>query len=292
MEQIPRHRAWALLDMGVALKETGSQEQPVGYMHRDDYFLFGIVEEGECTLAVDFREHRCIAGHAIAVVPGQAHAFLRASALKGYVLFADGTDMPVCMRSMWERYGRHTRPVPLTRETMEELSVLRTLLSGHIRQAGGEWTKSIVRNLAAAMAAILAEAFSLAAGMPPKQDRFSNLFASFSSLLKGHLHVSRSPAHYASLLHVSPSYLNEAVRNVTGTSVSRYIQEEWVLEAKRRLAHTSDTVRQVASGMGMDDSAYFTRLFTRIAGESPSAFRRKHLGLSWENRDPSIGTAR
>lgn len=280
MEPIPRHRAWAFLDMGVALKEADAQTLPVGYMHRDDYYLFGIVEEGECTLAVDFKEYHCIAGHAIAVLPGQVHAFVHSSALRGYVLFLEGTCLHDPARRVLERYGRHTHPVPLAQRTLDELAALRNLLSERIRYAGGDWSKSIAKSIACTMASVAAEAFSSYSGMPVKHNRFEELFDAFSSLLKEHLHVSRSPSYYASLMHVSSSYLNEAVRNATGMSASRYIQEEWVMEAKRRLVHTSGTIRQIALGLGMEDSAYFTRLFTRIAGESPSGFRRKNLESS------------
>lgn len=92
------------------------------------------------------------------------------------------------------------------------------------------------------------------------------------------MHHSRQPSYYASKLHISTVYLNEAVRSVTGMSVSRYIRNEIALQAKRLLIHTNDSVKEIAAALGFDDYAYFSRLFTQAVGVSPTVFRQKNLG--------------
>ena len=72
-------------------------------------------------------------------------------------------------------------------------------------------------------------------------------------------------------------YLNEVVKSVTGVSVSRYIQNELILQAKRMLAYTSLTIREISNHLGIDDYTYFTRLFTKAVGVSPTCYRKKYL---------------
>lgn len=60
-------------------------------------------------------------------------------------------------------------------------------------------------------------------------------------------------------------------------NVSRYIRSETVLQAKRMLIHTDLTVKEIANGLGCDDAAYFSRLFTPTVGVSPSMFRQRDL---------------
>ena len=64
---------------------------------------------------------------------------------------------------------------------------------------------------------------------------------------------------------------------LTGVSVSRYIQNELILHSKRMLVYTSLTVREISIHLGIDDYAYFTRLFTKAVGISPTLYRKKYL---------------
>lgn len=61
-------------------------------------------------------------------------------------------------------------------------------------------------------------------------------------------------------------------------SVSRYIHNEIVLQAKRMLFHTNKTIQEIAIESGFSDYAYFTKLFTKVAGVTPTTFRKKNLG--------------
>lgn len=81
---------------------------------------------------------------------------------------------------------------------------------------------------------------------------------------------------YASALHLSLSYLNEAVKEATGFTVSYWIQHEILLEAKRLLYYSGGSVKEIAHELGYDDHAYFSRLFKRAVGKTPGAFRAQY----------------
>ena len=46
-------------------------------------------------------------------------------------------------------------------------------------------------------------------------------------------------------------------------------------EAKRDLAYTWNSVSEVAFGLGFNDTAYFSRFFSKRVGISPAAYRKK-----------------
>jgi AraC family transcriptional activator of pobA len=51
------------------------------------------------------------------------------------------------------------------------------------------------------------------------------------------------------------------------------INARLILEAKRELAHSPQSVKQIAHGMGFSDVGYFSRFFRKHAQCSPSEFR-------------------
>jgi AraC-like DNA-binding protein len=98
----------------------------------------------------------------------------------------------------------------------------------------------------------------------------------FKTLVADRLKTVKSPAQYASMLHISPAYLNEAVKAVTGFSAGYQIQYAVVYEAKRLLFYTDSSIREIAFELGYNDPAYFTRLFTKLSGLSPTLFRANY----------------
>ena len=64
-------------------------------------------------------------------------------------------------------------------------------------------------------------------------------------------------------------------RAATGYSPLAYIQALRIEEAKQLLERGSDTIDAVAREVGYEDMASFRRLFRRLAGITPGAYRRK-----------------
>jgi AraC family transcriptional activator of pobA len=101
------------------------------------------------------------------------------------------------------------------------------------------------------------------------------LVARLRERIETHLRSGLSVAQYAKALNVTPARLRAACMEVTGKTPMRVLEERLVLEAKRNLTYTNMTVAQIAYYLGFTDPAYFSRFFSKLAGESPAAFRRR-----------------
>ncbi len=74
--------------------------------------------------------------------------------------------------------------------------------------------------------------------------------------------------------YMSPSTLQRTFRTLVGTSVAQHIMARR-LEAGARYLEAGAAVADAARRCGFADSAYFTRLFRRWRGETPTAFRSR-----------------
>jgi AraC family transcriptional activator of pobA len=101
------------------------------------------------------------------------------------------------------------------------------------------------------------------------------LMARFGELVETRFRENHSVADFAKALHVSESRLRSVCLASTGQPPIQVIHARIVLEAKRQLHYTNNPVSEIAFALGFEDPAYFTRFFTRLAGSSPRAFRRK-----------------
>jgi len=75
-------------------------------------------------------------------------------------------------------------------------------------------------------------------------------------------------------LHVSPSYLSDMLRSLTGQSAQQHIHDKLIEKAKEKLSTTSLTVSEVAYALGFEHSQSFSKLFKTKTNLSPLEFRK------------------
>lgn len=90
----------------------------------------------------------------------------------------------------------------------------------------------------------------------------------------GHITI----AALAGFCHCSESYLSRIFKRRTGININVYINKVRIELAKNHLLLSSDTIAEIAAGVGFNDPNYFSRVFTSIIGISPSEFRRRFHG--------------
>ncbi len=95
----------------------------------------------------------------------------------------------------------------------------------------------------------------------------------FRALVDTKFRETRRIGDYAAAIGISPTHLNRVCRQVMGASALEVIERRIALEARRQLRFSDLSVKQIASDLGYDDPAYFTRFATRLLGMPPSAYR-------------------
>ncbi|WP_339844888.1 helix-turn-helix transcriptional regulator [uncultured Dokdonia sp.] len=80
----------------------------------------------------------------------------------------------------------------------------------------------------------------------------------------------------ATHLSVSKRYLSDTLKKETGKTSTEHIQLYLIDEAKNVLLDPHKTISQVAYDLGFEYPAYFSRLFKKKEGMSPSTYRQKH----------------
>jgi len=106
-----------------------------------------------------------------------------------------------------------------------------------------------------------------------KDDVESQLFKDFSILVEQNYKVIHSVTEYANRLGISPKSLTKHFQKIGSQTPSDFIKNRIILEAKRQLLYSSDSVKQIAFSLGFNDPAYFTRFFTKSTTKSPLLFK-------------------
>jgi AraC-like DNA-binding protein len=99
------------------------------------------------------------------------------------------------------------------------------------------------------------------------------LLRNFHAKINEHFRELHEVGDYASMLHISAGHLSEAVKMQSGKTAIKHIHERMILEAKRLLFHTSNSLKEIAYDLGFADASYFNRFFKRETGTTPAGFR-------------------
>lgn len=80
---------------------------------------------------------------------------------------------------------------------------------------------------------------------------------------------------YAEQLAVTVSHLSKCIKKSLGITAGELLRNRLVLEAKRLLIHTDQTVAEIATQLNFKDVSYFGRFFKREADQTPRQFRTR-----------------
>lgn len=81
----------------------------------------------------------------------------------------------------------------------------------------------------------------------------------------------------ASRVYLTPTYLAAVFKKETGATIGQYIMEQRMQRAKALLLDRSLRLYQVARQVGYQDANYFSRIFKKQEGVTPSAFRAREM---------------
>jgi AraC-like DNA-binding protein len=96
----------------------------------------------------------------------------------------------------------------------------------------------------------------------------------FSELVEKHYKETKQVEDYANMMGIASASLTKKLQKYGIESPSRIIKNRVITEAKRLLLYTDKSVKEIAFIIGYDDQHYFSRLFTKEAGISPSDYKK------------------
>ena len=95
----------------------------------------------------------------------------------------------------------------------------------------------------------------------------------FKDLIENQFLKQKSVGNYAEQLRVTEKRLNQATSKILDKSPKQMIDERIMLEAKRLLAHTRESVKEIGFALGFDEPTNFIKYFRKHHSSTPVEFR-------------------
>lgn len=98
-----------------------------------------------------------------------------------------------------------------------------------------------------------------------------------SNYVETHLDRPIRNEDLASIVRLNPSHFGRAFRNSFGEPPHEHVIRRRVERAQGLMLSTDASLSEIALDCGLADQSHLTRLFRRVVGESPRAWRRARL---------------
>ena len=249
------------------------------YPHRHDFFHIVWVEQGTGQHVIDEATYEVRPRSLFFMAPGQVHDFSLSADSTGYAISFSSeffalqlqdknllTQMPV-----YDHEHRIHAVYPEVDAARGIRVTLERLADEYDKE--GYRAQDVIRSY---LFILLVQASREAVPTMSMEvgSRSQRLYRGFQTLLDEQFTTMQDPVAYARLLRCTERALNEAVRRCAGITAAQLIRDRVILEAKRLLAHSGGQVSQVATQLGFDDPAYFSRCFKKHTGRTPMEFRQ------------------
>jgi len=100
-------------------------------------------------------------------------------------------------------------------------------------------------------------------------------FKNFLALLEENFRRPEGADFYAQKLFMSARNLNLICQQIMQKTAAEIIETRKLIEAKNLLMHTDTTISEIGFELGYKEKAYFTRVFKKRTGQTPTEFKEE-----------------
>ena len=243
---------------------TADKNTTADYPTSIDGFTAIIMMTGEATVSIDMQNYS-IKPNTIAA----AYLLAFSKSFVNEIQIDLSTSLPVYMR-----FGK--APVlEVTPQDVDEIRQLFQLIKTMLRSDKERYRHEIIRTLFTTAFYIITEINQREQPGEMKQGRCEVLFDEFMSLLQQYNKRERNVSFYAKQLTITPNYLSSVVKEVSGKTAARWIDESVILEAKALLKYSGMSIQEIAYHLNFSTQSFFGKYFKQHTGTSPSRYKRK-----------------
>ncbi len=253
-------------------KEVIKRTKP--HKHSGYYELIFIMD-GEGFHTIDTVTHRVSAPEFYMLSAGQLHYWQFTAIPKGFVILLKEEEFNKIEESKALHLLSELKSITqLTLSGKDSfIAILEDMYS--VFKDGDDYSTDIIHSYLTALFAKLLSLSKVESQKPSVTP--SKIYEDFIALVSTDVRKWHKVNEYASVLNTTPQNLNALCRKYSGKSASEIVVAQLMLEAKRYILHTDDTIFEIAETLGFEDVSNFVKYFKRYEKETPKQFRLKYF---------------
>jgi AraC family transcriptional regulator, transcriptional activator of pobA len=254
-----------------AAKIAASPDNP----HDHDFEELIVGMEGEMEHFIDFKSEKFISPFISFVTKGKVHRVIPHIKDGKFMIWVIGFRSDFIPETTFQLYSYYHDHANLTIQKGEKFDRMVTMCEMMYNESSQTIPDYAVIRL------LLSTLFTMIESERKRTDnsekRFYNTqnitFKNFLKILEDNFRRPLGVDFYAEKLFMSARNLNLICHNILQKSVSEIIETRKLIEAKNLLISTDKTISEIGFELGYNEKAYFTTVFKKKSGLTPTEFR-------------------
>lgn len=245
--------------------------------HHHDFEELIIGAEGTLEHFIDFRSETIDAPFVSFVTKGKVHRVrpgIKDGRCAMTVIRFRSELIPETIFQLYSLFHDHAQFGLPPGRCFDRLNILAGMIGEELEQPAPDL--AVVRQLLGALFTLIRSGYR---GLHPDAAVLTGVqdetFRNFLRILEENYRQPHDVDFYASQLFMSARNLNLITQSILQQSVSRIIETRKLIEAKNQLIGTDRPVSEIGFELGYEEKAYFTRVFKKNTGQTPTEFREE-----------------
>ena len=259
------------LDAEEATKISKLPDNP--HNHNFEELLIGI--EGELEHFIDFKTSKIKAPFVSFVTKGKVHRLIPKPLNNSCEIWAIRFKSEFIPETTFQLYALYNNQanIELKKDTcLKRLTSLCEMMYDETQQENIDF--AIIRQLLSVLLTMIESERKKTIPIDQTFQKSQHIsFGNFLSILEENYRRPEGVEFYAEKLFMSSRNLNLICQNILEQSVSEIIETRKLIEAKNLLISTDKTISEIAFELGYNENSYFSKVFKKKSGQSPSEFR-------------------
>ena len=261
------------VDEAEATKISALPDEP----HKHDFEELIIGIEGQLEHFIDFKNTLLEAPLISFVTKGKVHRVipkLSNGKCNMWVLRFKSEFIPEITFQLYSNYHNHAMLKLPNDYCFRRLTTICEIINGEMQQVNPDL--SVVKHLLSALFIMIESERNKITpnetGISPTQN---TTLQNFLQILEENYQRPLGVEFYAEKLFMSARNLNLICKNILQQTVSEIIETRKLIEAKNQLTHSNKNISEIGFDLGFNEKAYFTNVFKKRTGQTPSEFREE-----------------
>lgn len=259
-----------------------SHHKAITVPHKHNFFLTVIFTQGSGIHEIDFEKYDVKPGSVFMLNPGQTHYWELSDDINGIIFFhsQEFFDVVFTKQSIFNFpffYSVHnSSALFLNEKHVNSILYSFNLILQEYRERQKRSKQKIISLINCIYIDLSRIYFDSENETALKPEVYSGYLRTLEELIEANFKTEKSPSAYADKLNITMRHLNRLTQQTLGKSTTQLITERVILEAKRSIVYDSSSLTKISYELGYEDYTYFSRLFKKWTGLTPSDFSRSY----------------
>ena len=244
-------------------------------LHRHDFYVLVLFTNGTGSHKIDFEEFAIKKGSLFLMQPGQIHLWELSSDIDGYIVFFSKEIYNLHFRDkkieeyLFFQSSKNNPELQLKDKEMKQIQPFFNLMVTENEQDELHKKDKMLNLLDCILIEIL-RIYNVDSNH--LTSTYNHKLKEFELLLEQFYKTEKSPSFYADKMAITLKHLNRISKNILNITITELITRRVILESKRIMVDQNKTIAQIADELGYSNYSYFSKLFKKSTGVTPTEF--------------------